>query len=141
MDHELQWIILGALLIGRQNAVLRGWHRHGGGLIGRIQMQDIKTGLSRFNPLRRRTIVGECRPHALHLRREAEGKGHGTNGLDLVESQGAGTVGRLLRRKEDFAHGEIGVGKSDGGVAGLDVDGGRLLIHVDGHGDSLSSPR
>ncbi len=103
-------------------------------MIGEIQVQDIKARLPLFHPLGRRTVIGESRPHVLHLRREAEGERHGTNRFDLKIGQCAGAIGGVLGRKEDLADGEIRVRKRNDRVPRLYVDGGDLLIHVDGHG-------
>ncbi len=51
-----------------------------------------------------------------------------------IIGQGAGAIGRVLGGKEDLADGEIRVRKRDDRVPRLYVDGGYLLIHVDGHG-------
>src|SRR5271156_1582307 len=103
-------------------------------MTGKIQVQDIKARLSLLHPLRRWTVIGDCRPHTLHLRGKAEGERHRPHRLDLVIRQGAGTLGRTLRSKEDLADGEIGMRESDGRVPRLNIDRSHLLIYVDGDG-------
>ena len=130
MQDKLQRVILGALLVRLQNARLGIWYRQRGGMIGRIHVQDVIARVSALYPLGAGAIVGERRPHAFHLRGEAERQRHRPNSLNFVEHQNS--VRPVLRSEEDFADGEIGVRESNGGMARPNLDSRRLLVDVDG---------
>src|SRR5262245_5093013 len=125
---------LGPFLVGFENPRTSSWHLERRRVIGEIQMQHIKTAILGLDPLRRRPIIRQSRPHTLHLGCEGKSQRERTHRLDLKESRDARTLGWTARREENFPHREYGVGKRDHGVIGPDFDRSRLFIHIDRYG-------
>ncbi len=81
----------------------------------------------------RRGIRGRG-PHLIHVRREAEGEGHGADGFDLKKNDDAGAIRSVAGREHDLANCEIGVGVGEDGDVGMDLNPRSVLIDVDGDG-------
>ncbi len=82
-------------------------------------------------------------PHPLELGGEAEGEVGGVEAVELIEDKRTGAPphrrelvhGKIrTRRKHDLADSEAEVGVGDDGAVGADLDGGGVLVEVDGNG-------
>src|SRR5260370_28901071 len=74
------------------------------------------------------------RPHAFHLRSELKSDSDRSHCRDLKKCQSHRSIGRVVRREENFPQCEVSVGESDGRVIWSNLDHGCLLVHIDGHG-------
>src|SRR5580693_1583302 len=134
MQNKLQRIRLRTLLVRSQDTGFSAGHFDRSRMIGKIQVQHIKSAGIRFDPFRRRAIVGQSWPHAFHLGSEFESKRDRPQGLNLKECQNPCSVGCVVWRKKNFPQGKIRVREGDGRVIGPHLDHRRLLVHINGYG-------
>ena len=144
VELELNGMILGPLLVGREDAGLCSRNGEGAGEVRVVGVKDVIAIPSRSTGIRSRPFdAGDALvafgPHPLKIGNEAEGEICGMDAIEFVEDDGACAELGGGRRKHDLANSEADVGVGEDGAVGADLNGAGLLVHIDGNAVALDS--